>query len=300
MNLVQAHAQAERWIKADIRADERFVKEMAKRLNQMADDIEQALMTYYALYPADIAEAKRPASMEDIQRTRRLLAELKDLTDNAEQQKRLVELTYQFDRLQNLTANIATATIKAYSDIETMMQEELTERVAGEFERDAQMLDISVAEASGQVGESFTFLLEVALLIALNPFKGATFKDRLWSNHTEMTNTIYSRLTNALTQGYSVKDAVKAVKDVIEKVKKNVGRLFVSESTRAETEADKKAMENAGEEYYLYHAQLGCCPECANLAGRLFKVSEMEIGVNAPLMHPNCRCKIIMNPKLKY
>lgn len=300
MNLVQAHAQAERWIKADKKADERFVREIAKRLNQMADDIEQALMTYYAQYPADIAEAKRPASMEDIQRTRRLLAELKDLTENAEQQKQLVTLTYQFDRLQNLTANIATSTIKAYSDIETMMQEELTERVAEEFERDAQMLDISVAEASGQVGESFTFLLEVALLIALNPFKGATFKDRLWSTHTEMTNTIYSRLTNALTQGHSVKDAVKAVKEVIEKVKKNVGRLFVSDSTRAETEADKKAMENAGEEYYLYHAEINCCPVCATLAGRIFKVSEMEIGVNAPLMHPNCRCKIIMNPELKY
>jgi NAD+--asparagine ADP-ribosyltransferase len=34
------------------------------------------------------------------------------------------------------------------------------------------------------------------------------------------------------------------------------------------------------------------CEHCAGLDGKRFKVSEMEIGKNAPPLHPNCRCSI--------
>jgi hypothetical protein len=34
------------------------------------------------------------------------------------------------------------------------------------------------------------------------------------------------------------------------------------------------------------------CERCAGLDGKRFKVSEMEIGKNAPPLHPNCRCSI--------
>jgi hypothetical protein len=34
------------------------------------------------------------------------------------------------------------------------------------------------------------------------------------------------------------------------------------------------------------------CEHCSDLNGKHFKVSEMEIGKNAPPLHPNCRCSI--------
>jgi hypothetical protein len=34
------------------------------------------------------------------------------------------------------------------------------------------------------------------------------------------------------------------------------------------------------------------CEHCSDLNGKRFKVSEMEIGKNAPPLHPNCRCSI--------
>jgi hypothetical protein len=34
------------------------------------------------------------------------------------------------------------------------------------------------------------------------------------------------------------------------------------------------------------------CEHCSDLDGKHFKVSEMEIGKNAPPLHPNCRCSI--------
>ena len=46
------------------------------------------------------------------------------------------------------------------------------------------------------------------------------------------------------------------------------------------------------EEYEFIALGAAACPDCAALDGRHFKVRDMQIGRNAPPMHPNCRCSV--------
>ena len=43
---------------------------------------------------------------------------------------------------------------------------------------------------------------------------------------------------------------------------------------------------------YTFIANRGCCEKCAALNGKHFPISKLEIGVNAPPMHDECRCAI--------
>ena len=43
---------------------------------------------------------------------------------------------------------------------------------------------------------------------------------------------------------------------------------------------------------YTYHALSDACDKCKKLNGKHFKISMLEIGVNAPPMHEGCRCSI--------
>jgi hypothetical protein len=59
-----------------------------------------------------------------------------------------------------------------------------------------------------------------------------------------------------------------------------------------QTGAQKLAFEQGGFEEYLFIMNGAGCEHCSDLDGKRFKVSEMEIGKNAPPLHPNCRCSI--------
>lgn len=43
---------------------------------------------------------------------------------------------------------------------------------------------------------------------------------------------------------------------------------------------------------YTYHASSDACDKCKQLNGKHFKISMLEIGVNAPPMHEGCGCSI--------
>jgi hypothetical protein len=86
-------------------------------------------------------------------------------------------------------------------------------------------------------------------------------------------------------------------------------RLMRTEFARVQTEATAEQLKDSGAEYYIFispnterkNAGIvapkgvrlpNACAVCEDLNGEVFKVSEMEIGLNAPPMHPNCFCSI--------
>lgn len=65
-----------------------------------------------------------------------------------------------------------------------------------------------------------------------------------------------------------------------------------TELTRARIQVQAESYKAEDIEKYEYIAcgLRDCCPACKALDGKIFKVKDMEIGENAPPMHPNCHC----------
>ncbi|WP_407366402.1 polymorphic toxin type 50 domain-containing protein [Limosilactobacillus oris] len=75
-------------------------------------------------------------------------------------------------------------------------------------------------------------------------------------------------------------------------------RLLRPEYTYTYTNARRIDMQQRGVEYYT-NVAIGArntCRHCMQMDGTVFKVSEMEAGVNAPPFHPNCQCEVIETP----
>jgi SPP1 gp7 family putative phage head morphogenesis protein len=74
--------------------------------------------------------------------------------------------------------------------------------------------------------------------------------------------------------------------------------LVRTEMAHIQTQAAKQRYEDYGLRYYefLGNDDDTCgnhSPDCHELDGERFLFSEMKIGVNAPPIHPNCKCAII-------
>ena len=70
----------------------------------------------------------------------------------------------------------------------------------------------------------------------------------------------------------------------------NSQRLMITEMTRVQTEVQRLSYKNAGIDEYEFIAEPSACDICKPLDGKIFKLKDMQGGINAPNMHPNCRC----------
>lgn len=96
----------------------------------------------------------------------------------------------------------------------------------------------------------------------------------------------YSRFYNAL-QNYEDKMPTSCIQHY-----KNLKRIDHSEQTKIQTLNQKRNIEKNGFSHYEYIACSNSCSKCKALDGKVFPLSELCPGVNAPPMCEHCRCSI--------
>lgn len=287
-SLVRWEAKAQQWYKEDIAQDRINDEELRKAFQSMNDATRKDILAYYAEYArsegVSMAEAKRRVSQIDIEATERRVYQLSNagLSERAMQEARLLELTMNINRLQNIQANIGFNNIEGYDKLDTFFNDKLTERSATQLRRNAGMLDLQSDD-----------IKEAATAIANSTFKNATYSERLWANQSELQSDIAIQISNGLIQGKSADQMAYDIQGKYGGKLSDAQRLMRTELRRAQTEADRVAYEARGIKEYIYRTEPGCCEKCKSLNNRKYLVAGMEIGVNAPPMHPNCRCYTI-------
>lgn len=276
-----------RWHKEDVAEDEQTEQDIKRAFQTMYDTARKDINAYYAEYATTegvtIAEAKRRVSQLDAEATERRYQELRDagLSEKALQEARLLELTMNVNRLQNLQANIGFSNLKAYDKLDKFFNERLTNRSATQLRRNSGMLDMTADD-----------IQQTAEAIANSVFKNATYSERLWANQSELQNDIASQIANGFIQGKTAQEMARDIQAKYGGKMSDAQRLMRTELRRAQTEADKISYTARGIKYYTYHTEIGCCDKCRELNKKRFLVADMEVGVNAPPMHPNCRCAL--------
>jgi SPP1 gp7 family putative phage head morphogenesis protein len=135
-------------------------------------------------------------------------------------------------------------------------------------------------------------------------FEGATFSDRIWANQAELRDGINRTLERTIIRGENPRKAARELRGLVSenfKGKHGTGgakyaadRIAITESSRVQSAVQEQAFKDAGIEQYMFIAEVDerVCEECGSLDGKIFKVSEMEPGVNASPIHPSCRCSV--------
>ena len=122
-------------------------------------------------------------------------------------------------------------------------------------------------------------------------FHNATFSERIWGQKELLKLEVEKHLRTALIQGKGSRELARRLRKVFGVSQYNAERLMTTELRRAQTEVAKQSYEKNGNEKYEYMATgPHPCKICKGLDGKIFNVSDMMPGENAPPMHPQCHC----------
>lgn len=250
----------------------------------MLDAIEKEINGFYARYAKKegitMAEAKKRVAKLDIEAYERKAAKYvkeKNLSEQANKEMRLYNLTMKVNRLELLKANIGLELVSGFDELQKFFEEKLDERTINEFERQAGILGKSVRGAENK-----------AHSIVNASFHNARYSDRIWMYQDMLKAELDSLLSEGLIQGRNARVLARHLRRRFGVSQYNAERLMITELSRVQTEAQRQSLERNGYEEYTFLAEGTACPVCKALDGKHFKVKKMMPGTNAPPMHPRC------------
>ena len=273
-----------------IRTEDEELKEIQNIYDDMYRWAEREIHAFYGKYAdaegIDITEAKRRVSNLDVkefeQFAKKYVAD-KDFSDRANAELRLYNATMKINRLELLKAQIGLKLVDGINDIEKHWEKIATDRATKEIIRQAGILGKSLTD---------TETARTAEQIVNANFYNANFSERIWSHMDNLKSDLAIELQKGLIAGVSSQEMARRIKKHgFEKSQKDAERLARTELRRIQTDVAKDSYErNDIGEYEYMAVNAKACPICKKLDGKIFKVSKMRAGLNAPPMHPNCHC----------
>lgn len=127
---------------------------------------------------------------------------------------------------------------------------------------------------------------------------GKNFSQRIWGNTEHLVESLNEQLILSVTTGKKTTQLKKMLQERFGVSYSRANTLVRTELAHVQTVAAKQRYQEYGlKEYEILGNDDDSCGnhsvDCHRMDGKKFKYSEMNIGVNAPPFHPNCKCAII-------
>ena len=280
-------------IEQSLKDDRKMKRELSRLYRSSAEDIQRQIdseiMRFADKENVSMAKAKKIISKTDVEwyqdRAKRY-SEQNNFSPKANKEMRRFNVTMRTNRLELLQARINLDTVMLAWEEEQLTAKYITEEVIKEHIRQAGILGMTVPSRSQ--------LETLARSVLLSDVSGATFSDRIWANQNELRANINQSIERALIRGEHPRKSAASIKRLVRddygKANRAADRILVTESARGQIIAQRESYKAAGIEEYIYLAESSACDICNELDDKVFKVKDMVIGVNAPFMHPWCKC----------
>ena len=202
-------------------------------------------------------------------------------SEQANAEMRLYNVTMRINRLEFLKGEIGSHLVDGYDELNRYFDGKFTEQAMEEFRRRAVILGTTIpADAERRAQE-----------IVNGSFRNAKYSDRLWRHQGMLRMDIGRQLEQGLLRGAGSAELARAIRKVFGGSRSNAERLMRTEMCRIQTGVAKASYEKNGNKHFVYMALgINPCPVCEALDGKIFPVPDLEAGLNAPPMHPNCHC----------
>ena len=140
------------------------------------------------------------------------------------------------------------------------------------------------------------------------PFEGADAKEvinriwapdkqvwstRIWTHQNQLLNRLNATLVDAVARGVNPDVLTENIMVDFGVGFHNAQRIVRTEENYILNQSAAKGYEEAGVEYYEVLSDQAHDEACTPMNGRRFRMADMEVGVNCPPFHPNCKCCIL-------
>ena len=238
-----------------------------------------------------VEEAKKRASEFDIKgfesKAKRYVAE-KDFSATANEELRNYNFSMSVGRRELLIQQLELELMSLASDEEKLIRKYLNTAYKAEMARGS-LLDQSVLKGN---------ILAHAMETAVNAnFEGAKWSERIWGRNAQLRQLVRTEVTRALIRGDNGLTIARRIRKHMDVSRANAERLGITEHARVQTLAQQDIMKENGFEYFKLMPESRACSICKGIGEETEKnpvrIVDMEIGTNAPPIHPYCRCAVV-------
>lgn len=272
-----------------INTGEKGIDNLKRLLLLNLKDVERQIKEFYDKYGDNPAEEM---SRKDFEKYK---AKLSRMAKKNPQDKTLQKLAkqdipkYKIDRLRALQGELQMQLTEA-----TNGQEKRIYNTLDDVSKVSQSVLAKTMQAS--IGLKFNTIASKKMKqLLMSDWSGANWSDRLWKDREKVGKKLTEILEKGVVQGTSLQKMSRELRDVTGQSFNNAFRIIRTETSFIDSQVTFEGYEQArkelGLEYYMYDAFLDnrTSAICREMDGKYFKITEKEIGVNAPPLHPSCR-----------
>ena len=156
----------------------------------------------------------------------------------------------------------------------------------------------NIHQMQTQTGIGFSFnALDEDLVERLirTPWNGRNYSERIWNNTRKLSETLKDEVLQAVLTGEKEKDVTDELINRFNVSEFESKRLIRTETAHINNEMEALSYEEADIEKYRFVAVLDTRTShiCREHDYKVYKVSERQVGVNFPPLHPFCRSTTI-------
>ncbi|OPA76632.1 hypothetical protein BVG16_15735 [Paenibacillus selenitireducens] len=125
---------------------------------------------------------------------------------------------------------------------------------------------------------------------------GANYSQRIWGNRSKLINEIQTVLSRSFLRGDNVKRASRDLAERMNVSRSNAQRLIQTETAFFAGQATAASYKSSGivKRYEVLATLDGRTSKiCRNQDGKVYRLSEMGVGVNYPPFHARCRTTVV-------
>lgn len=279
----QRERERERYLKSSV---DRANKIIIQQLEAAKQEIQNLINSFWVKY-ADkngitVNQAYQMADRMDVQafakKAQKYVKE-HNMSATANRQMSLYNLKMKVSRYQLLLNQINLELAKLCDNNIDSMKDTLTDNAKQDLQTMQQALNLPNS-----------YLVKALPGIVYANHDNATFMDRWYNTGNNIYNALDKTLRAAIINGDNPTKFAGKLAKVFEVAPYEARRLLITESSFAHQKIQQKCYDKANVDEYVYVAESTACSICKGLDRKHFKVSDMEAGVNAQPMHPNCRC----------
>ena len=293
------------WAKRDLNIEKLTEQVYQSAMQHITDEIDAFYLRYANRNGVSIKEARKRADNMDVtdyfQKAYEAVRD-KDFSDEAEEWLRVYNLKMSTSRLELEKAKINLELLKMYSEIENITNEQLEQARLAEIARQTDLI-AKYEEQAGILGNSVGNPTDRLKGVVNADFYGANFSERIWSrngHYASLRKELFKSLNNLSVDMMGYRKERNRLMKIFNTSKYESMRLIRTEHQRVNMQVQHEMAVANDFTHYTYVAESGACPDCAKLAGKTFKMEDYEMGVTAPLRHPNCRCSVYHHIEMTY
>ncbi|GIQ67449.1 phage head morphogenesis protein [Xylanibacillus composti] len=275
--------------------------ELQREYERAQRTIQRDIEAFYGRYAKNndisYAEAQRLLSSGELKEFKMSLEEFIDKAKNNADGRWTKQLNNVYYRTRVSRLEALQVQINQQIEILAGSKQVGVERLLGGAYEDTYYRTMYEIQRGTGIGASFARIDDKALEKVLGTkLDGRNWSQRIWDDRTKLRQELHTKLSQGFIRGDSVDRMSRELADRM-RVSYNRARTLVQTETAFFAEqATMSSYEESGilDQYeVLVTLDDRTCPICGPLDGKVFRLSEIDVGVNYPPFHARCRCTTV-------